>query len=280
MTRVNRVFAIAAIALVLTLGAMSASAAVAGRINIEGSTTVLPVVQRLAEEFMAVNKGVKMSIRGGGSGNGITALIDSRTNIGMSSRFVKMSEIKSAVAKDVYLVPIRIAIDGIAAVVHPSNSVQKLTVAQLKSIYAGEVTNWNQVGGPNLKIVVVARDSSSGTYETWNELIMGGAKTASTALVQASNGAVADLVSRTPGGIGYVSLGYVSSKLKALPVATGTHYVAPTVSNVQRGTYPLNRDLFVFTNGWPQGEVKQFINFVLGSDGQKVVEDEGFIPLW
>lgn len=280
MTRVNRLFAIGALTLVLALSANQAPGAAANIINVEGSTTVLPIVQRLAEEFMSGHKSIDMSIRGGGSGNGIAALIDSRTDIGMASRFAKISEVKSAAAKDVYLVPIRIAIDGIAAVVHPSNGVQKLTMAQLKSVYSGAVTNWNQVGGPNLKIVVVARDSSSGTYETWNELIMDGAKTTSGALMQASNGAVADLISRTPGGIGYISLGYLSSKVKALPVAATATYVAPTVSNVQKGEYPLNRDLFLFTNGWPQGEIKEFINYILSAEGQKIVAEEGFIPLW
>ena len=251
------------------------------QITLQGSTTVLPIAQRAAELFMAKNPEVSISVRGGGSGNGIAALIDNAVQIANASRFIKFDEVKKAVANGVYPVPHRIALDGIAVVVNPKNSVDKLTIAQLKKIYTGEITNWKEVGGPDKKIVVISRDTSSGTYEVFEELVLQGAKVVASALLQSSNGAVSDVVSRTPGAVGYVGLGYLSDKLKAVKIgATEKAYIEPSLATVQAGQYPIARNLYLFTNGWPTGDAARFINFILSAEGQKIVKEEGFVPLY
>ncbi|MEA4883934.1 MAG: phosphate ABC transporter substrate-binding protein [Clostridia bacterium] len=275
--RSTAVICMLAFTLVLSTGLASARS----QVTVQGSTTVLPIVQRMAEEFMKENPSVSMSVRGGGSGNGLAALIDSTVQIAMASRFIKPEEVKRAIANDVYPVPFRIALDGIAVVVNSKNPVDKLTLAQLKSVYTGEITNWKQLGGPDLKIVAVSRDTSSGTYEVYEELVMKGARVAPDALLQASNGAVVDVVSRTPGAIGYVGLGYLASNLKAVKVGVSDKaYVQPSLASVQSGQYPIARNLYVFTKDWPTGDSARFIDFMLSPAGQKVVREEGFVPLW
>ncbi|HBK60445.1 MAG TPA: phosphate ABC transporter substrate-binding protein [Firmicutes bacterium] len=251
------------------------------QVTIQGSTTLLPFVQAAAEEFTSKNPSISVSVRGGGSGNGLAALIDSTVQIAMASRFIKPEEVQKAAARGVYPVPIRVALDGIGAIVHPKNPVSRLTLSQLRSIYTGEVTNWKQLGGPDLKVVPVSRDTSSGTYEVWSERVMGGARVVGSALMQASNAAVADIVARTPGAIGYVGLGYVSSSVKAVQVgASAKAFIEPSLTTVQSGQYPIARELFVFTNGWPEGDVASFINFLLSSEGQRIARGEGFVPMW
>jgi len=188
-------FIIVCLALVLFFTTGLASA---GNIVIKGSTTVLPIAQKVAEAYMKQNPDIKISISGGGSGNGIKALIDGSTDIGDSSRFIKDKEVKLAVEKGRYPVPFAVAYDCIVPVVHPSNSVVNLTMAQLKAIYKGEVKNWKDVGGPDRPIVVISRDTSSGTYEVWEGKIMHKERVFPGALLQASNGAVAQAVYQKP----------------------------------------------------------------------------------
>jgi len=147
----------------------SASFAVASNIVIKGSTTVLPIAQKVAEAYMKENPDVFISLSGGGSGNGIKAIIDGTTDIADSSRFIKGKEVTLAVEKGVYPVPFRVAYDCIVPVVHPSNPIKDITMDQLKSIYNGEVKNWKDIGGPDKKLVVISRDTSSGTYEVWHK---------------------------------------------------------------------------------------------------------------
>jgi len=268
------------LALVLCVSLSVGRVEARSQITIQGSTTVLPIAQRAAEVFMAKHPEVSISVRGGGSGNGIAALVDKAVQIATASRFIKFDEVKKAVANGVYPVPHRVALDGIAVIVNPQNPVDKLTVGQLKKIFAGEITNWKQVGGRDLKIVVVSRDSSSGTFETFQELVLQGARVAASALLQASNGAVADVVTRTPGAVGYVGLGYLSGKVKALRIGTTDKaYVDPSVATVQAGQYPLARALYMFTDGWPTGDEARFIDFVLSAEGQRIAQEEGFVPL-
>ncbi|HHY46562.1 MAG TPA: phosphate ABC transporter substrate-binding protein [Firmicutes bacterium] len=272
--------AAAILALTLALGTVGISAATQ-QLTLTGSTTVLPIAQRAAEVFMEKNKGANISVRGGGSGNGIAALIDGTTDIADSSRFIKQSEVEKAVAKGVYPVPHKVALDGIAIVVHPSNSIRRLTINQIKDIYTGKINNWKELGGPNRKIVAVSRDTSSGTYEVFEELVVKGERVRADALMQASNGAVASTVASTPGAIGYVGLGYVSEKLKALEVSRDGHeWVRPSNQTVIDGDYPIARTLFMFTNGWPSGLAAKFINFIQSPAGQKLVEEVGFVPLY
>lgn len=269
--------------LLLCAVALGASAVpTRGQVTVQGSTTVLPFVQRAAEEFMLKNPSVSISVRGGGSGNGIAALIDSTVDIAVSSRFIKPDEVKRAKANGVSPVSFTIALDGIAVIVNPRNSVNRLSLSQLKAIYTGRITNWKQLGGPDMAIVPISRDSSSGTFEVFSTIALGGARVTPDALLQASNGAVADIVSRTPGAVGYVGIGYLSSRVKAIQVRTedpDSSYVTPSYASVQSGKYPMARELFVFTNGSPAGAVLEFIDFMMSPEGQKLAEEEGFVPI-
>ncbi|HPE45383.1 MAG TPA: PstS family phosphate ABC transporter substrate-binding protein, partial [Deltaproteobacteria bacterium] len=182
-------------------------------ITIKGSTTVLPVAQIAAEEFMDRNPGITISVQGGGSGVGIASLLDKTTDIADSSRKIKKEEIAKAQAAGVNPHEIVIALDGIAVVVHPANKVSALTKAQIKDIYTGKVSNWKEIGGPDAKIVTVSRDTSSGTYEAFETLAINKEKVRPDALTTASNQAVAQTVAQTPGAIGYVGHGYLTDKV-------------------------------------------------------------------
>ncbi|NCC23681.1 MAG: phosphate ABC transporter substrate-binding protein [Deltaproteobacteria bacterium] len=249
----------------------------AGAIKVNGSTTVLPIGQAAAEAFMKENPNISVSISGGGSGNGIKAIVDGSTDIAMSSRFIKDKEIAMAVEKNRYPVPFAVAYDCIVPVVHPSNPVSNLTLDQLKGLYMGTVKNWKEVGGPDKQVVVISRDTSSGTYEVWEEKVMKKERVFAGALLQASNGAVAQAVAKNPFAIGYVGYGYLNKDLKALTVNS----VVGSPDTTLDGTFPISRALFMFTNGWPEGDAAKFINFVLNPNkGQKLVKEQGFVPLF
>ena len=248
----------------------------ADQIVVNGSTTVLPVAQAAAEEYMKSRTDVSISISGGGSGNGIKALIDQTTDIADSSRFLKDSEVKSALEKGVYPVPLRIAMDAIVPIVHPRNPVQDLTIEQLSLIYQGKIKNWKEVGGEDLKIVIVSRDTSSGTYEVWEEKVLHKAKVTPRAQLQASNGAVSQAVSRNRYAIGYIGFGYLNQDVKALKV----NGIEATMESALAGVYPVSRPLFMFTRGWPTGAVSDFMNYILSPKGQEIVKKEGYIPLY
>ena len=249
----------------------------AGDLVIKGSTTVLPIAQKTAEAYMKANPDVSISISGGGSGNGIKAIIDGTTDIADSSRFIKDKEIRLAVEKGVYPVPFAVAYDCIVPIVHPSNTVGDLSMEQLKSIYKGEVKNWKEVGGPDLKIVVVSRDTSSGTYEVWEEKVMKKERVYPGALLQASNGAVAQAVAKNPNAVGYLGRGDLKADVKAVSVGG----VVGSEESTLNGTFPVSRPLYMFTKGWPTGDAADYINYVLHPQkGQQLVRDAGFVPLY
>jgi len=268
------ILAIVALAFTLNLKVASVHAE-KKRIVIQGSTTVLPIAQKCAEVFMQKHPQANISVRGGGSGTGIAALIDGICDIADSSRPMKDKEIKKALEKGVNPVAHVIAMDGIAVIVHPSNPVNELTLTQLKDIYTGKISNWSELGGKNQKIVVISRDVASGTFECFKKLVLKKERVRPDALLQASNAAVLSVVKRTEGAIGYVGLGYLSSEVKALKIEG----VFPSEDTVLKGTYPISRPLFMYTNGKPKGLVKDFIDFVLSKEGQKIVKEQGFVPL-
>ena len=176
-------------------------------IVISGSTTVLPIIQSAGEAFMAANPDIPLAISGGGSGSGIKALNEGLCDVAMSSRDAKQTEIDLGAKRGVTLVRTAVAVDALVPVVHPDNSVKELSKQQLRDIFSGKITNWKEVAGADDKIVVISRDTSSGTYETWMEIIMKGDKVLPAALLQASNGTVVQTVSKNKKAIGYIGFG-------------------------------------------------------------------------
>ncbi|ANZ45373.1 PstS family phosphate ABC transporter substrate-binding protein [Cloacibacillus porcorum] len=256
----------------------AATMAMAAPIVMDGSTTVLPFGQAAVEQFMKENAGVKFSVSGTGTGNGFKSLADGSAQIANASRFIKDSEIKSCMDKNVYPVPFAVALDCIVPIVHKDNPVKGLSHAQLKDIYSGKVTNWKEVGGADAPIVVVGRDTSSGTYGTWQEMIMDkGEKIRVTpkAQVASSSGAMLSSVSKNKNAIGYEGMGYVNKTVKGLQVDG----VSATAATARSGKYPLSRYLYMFTNGWPKGEVLDFIMYMQSDAGQKIVNGTGFVSL-
>ena len=245
------------------------------KITITGSTTVLPIAQRSAEVYMDIHEDVNVSIRGGGSGVGIAALIDGRADIADASRPIKTKELKTARERGIDPFANVVAKDGIAVVVHSDNPVNALSLETLKRIYTGEINNWKEVGGPSRPIVVISRDFASGTFEVFKKLVLGGAKVRDGALMLASNKAVATTVTTTPDAIGYIGLGYLSDDVKALKMDG----VIPTNETVKDGSYKLARPLYMYTNGKPKGLLKSYIDFVLSKEGQRIVKEVGYVPV-
>ncbi len=249
----------------------------AGNLVIKGSTTVLPIAQKIVEAYMKDNPDVKISLSGGGSGDGIKAIIDGTTDIANSSRFIKDKEVALAVEKGAYPVPFAVAYDCIVPVVHSSNTVQNLTLTQLKDIYMGKIRNWKDLGGPSWPIVVISRDTSSGTYEVWESLVMKKERVFPAALLQASSGAIVQAVSKNKNAVGYIGIGYLDASIKAVAV-NGIEGSAKTTLD---GTFPISRPLFMFTRGWPEKDASSFINYVLNPEkGQLLVKEAGFVPLY
>ena len=245
-------------------------------ITITGSTTVLPIAQKAAEVYMKKNPGVRISVAGTGSGDGIKSVIDGTADIGDASRDMKTKEVTLAKEKGVTPKKFTVALDCIVPVVNPANPVKDLSLAQLKDIYTGKIKNWSQVGGNDKPIVVISRDSSSGTFEVWNHRVLGKkTRVRPDAQLQASNGAVAQAVAGNKYAIGYVGIGYLNDKLKGLTVSGVTASAKTAMDN----SYPIARGLYMFTNGEPKGQTAKFIAFVMSDEGQKIAKEEGFVPV-
>ena len=247
------------------------------KIVIDGSTTVGPIAKAFAEYFMAENTDVNVSVSESGSGNGAKSLINGVCDIADMSRFMKEKEFKAAVANDIMPVAHVVAVDGIAIVVHPSNRVKNLTVEQIKQIYAGQITNWSQVGGPDMKIVKVGRDTNSGTYETFESLVMKEERVSGDTETAASNGQIRARVQSTKAAVGYLGLGFIDRTVKSLMV----NDIEPTRGTIASGVYPIARPLFMFTNGYPKlgTPLHAFITLHLSEKGQEIVEGIGFVPV-
>ncbi|PKN69799.1 MAG: phosphate ABC transporter substrate-binding protein [Deltaproteobacteria bacterium HGW-Deltaproteobacteria-12] len=247
----------------------------ADSVVIKGSTTVLPITQAALDAYMKANKGVQVSLSGGGSGEGIKALIDKTTNIANSSREIKKEEIALASAKGVKPVEHVVAYDALIPIVHPKNKVKGLSTDQLSLIYQGKITNWKEVGGEDLKIVVISRDSSSGTFESWDHFVMKKTKVTPRAQMLASSGAIVTAIAKNRYAISYVGMGYINKSVKALEV----NGVAASAETALSKEYPFSRELYMYTNGEPTGETAGFIAFLKSDQGQKIVKKEGFVPL-
>ncbi|HTM18873.1 MAG TPA: phosphate ABC transporter substrate-binding protein [Kofleriaceae bacterium] len=254
------------ILLLLVLAACKRHSGGEGAITIAGSTSVQPFAEKWGEAYHEEH-GVEITVQGGGSTAGVKATTDGAADIGTCSRELKPDEAGKVTATIV-------AHDAEAVIVHPSNPVSDLTVDQLRGIYAGDITNWKDVGGPDKKINVVTREAGSGSRGAFEELAMKGKTIASSALVQNSQGAVRQLVAGDPGAIGYVSHGVVDKSVKALKLGG----VEVSFETVKAGTYVLYRPFLFLTKGPPTGQLKEFIDWVLGPEGQAIAAKEGLFP--
>lgn len=250
-------------------------------LNIKGSDTVLPLAQKSAEQFMKTNPDQSIAVVGGGSGTGITALMDGNTDIAMSSRDIKGEEKLKFQEKQIQIEVKTIAVDALAVIVHPENKVEQLTREQLEKIFTGEITNWKDVGGNDDAIVVYSRENSSGTYEFFKEHVMSKKNYASTVLNMPATGAIVQSVGQTKGAIGYIGVAYLSSGVKAIKVSydEGKTFVAPSIATAKDKTYPIARPLYYIYDTKIESKVKSFIDYCLSPEGQKLVEEVGYIPL-
>ena len=255
-------------------------------IQVKGSDTLVNLALAWAEEYTRLYPDARISVTGGGSGTGIAALINGTVDIANASREMKAEEIAKARANGSDPVEFTVALDAIAIVVNPSNPVDGLTLQQISDIYTGKVTNWTQVGGEDRPIVLLSRESNSGTYVYFLENVvrLGDSKSDAlfspeTLLMPSSEGISAE-VRQNPNAIGYDGLGYVTpdQKTVAVAVADGAPYVLPSVETVNDGTYPISRPLYMYTVGEPTGHIKAYLDWVLG-DGQGLIAGLGFVPL-
>lgn len=277
----------------LLVGALLAAtpALVSGQtfIQVKGSDTEVNLVQRLAELYMEDHPGVAFAVTGGGSGTGIAALINGKVDIANSSRAIKDKEIEQARARGVEPVAFVIAMDGLSVIVHESNPLESLTVDQVARIFKGEITNWNQVGGPDLAITMYGRQSNSGTYVFFRDDVLKGDYSGRVRRMN-GNAQIVEAVRRDKSGIGYVGVGYVKDEETGSPVeglkplkirrAAGAPAASPLDPEaVCSGDYPIARPLYQYTDGAPTGVVADYIRWVMGEEGQKVAVEMGFYPI-
>jgi len=255
----------------MSLGALSH----AEDMRIDGSTTVLPIAQKAAEVYMKKNPSVKIYVSGSGSGTGIKALIDGTTDIATSSREAKDKEIASGKKKGIKLTAHKVALDGIVPIVHPSMKINDITMEQLRNIYNGKVKSWKEIGGPDRPIAVVSRDTSSGTYEVWEEKVLHKDRVRADALLVASNGQAVQTIAQNKYAMGYIGIGYIDKSVKVLTIKGKS----ASEETVRDGSWPVARPLFMYTNGKPSGVIAKFIDFVLSSEGQKIVNEVKYVSI-
>jgi len=280
------VVVVALVVIIVTLGGGGGSSS----IKIIGSNTVTPLSSVWAEEFMGTNADVSIAVSGPGSGVGIAALINGTTDICQASRQIKQSEIDQAEANGVEPYEIQVATDALSVVVHPSNPVSELTILQLSAIYTGEITNWNEVGGNDIEIVAIARDTNSGTHVFFKEHVvqMQGLPAEDKSLEYGGNVLMlpsteegVNQVADNPNAVFYPGLGYVTEAVKSLAIkqtadSTG---ILPSLQTALDGTYPIARPLLFYTDGEPTGVIKDFVDYCLSPEGQDKVIEIGYVPL-
>ncbi len=251
----------------------------------KGSDTLVNLALAWAEEYMGLHPEVRISVTGGGSGTGIAAIINGTADLANASRGMKEEEFAEAQANGITPVEHVVAQDAIAVVVNPGNPVQQLTLQQISDIYIGKITNWREVGGEDRPIVLLSRESNSGTYVYFLENVIRLGEESDllfspdTLLMPSSEGISAE-VRHNPNAIGYDGLGYVTPDQKMLGIARDAAgpYVLPSVETVNNGAYPISRPLYMYTAGEPQGQLKAYLDYIL-SEGQAAVVILGFVPL-
>ena len=269
-----------AAAALISAAAMSGSAQ-AGAITMKGSDTMVILGQRWAEDYMKSNAGVTIQVTGGGSGTGISALINGTTDICQSSR--SMSPAEKEKVRDRYATTgseIPVARDGLSVYVNESNPIAEIDMDQLRLIFTGKVTNWKELGGADAKIIVYSRENSSGTYVFFKEHVLKGADYTVRAQTMPGTAAVVNAVAKEKFGIGYGGAAYAKG-IKVLKVKkdAGSAGVLPELANVKSGSYPLSRPLFFYTRNKPSGDIKAFVDWVLSAEGQAVVSKVGYFPI-
>jgi phosphate transport system substrate-binding protein len=261
-----------------------------GSFNIVGSNTVEPLSVVWAEEFMEIHSGVSIAVSGPGSGVGIAYLIDGTTDVAQASRQIKPAEIEAAHDNGVNPYEIQVATDALSVIVHPSNPVSELTIAQISAIYTNQITNWSEVGGNDAEILVVSRDTNSGTHVFFKEHVvqMAGLPTEDTSLEYGpdvlflpSTKQGVDEVAQNPNAIFYPGLGYLTDEVKPLAIKQTADIpgVLPSVETALDGSYPIARPLLFYTKGEPTGVIKAFIDYCLSNEGQAKVTEVGYVPL-
>ena len=251
------------------------------KITVKGSDTMVILAQRWAEKYMAAHPDVVIQVTGGGSGTGISALINGTTDICNASRPMKPSERDKL--KQRFGTPgveIKSARDGLAIYVNDSSPVTELSLEQIRRIYTGRITNWKDIGGPDAKIIVYGRENNSGTYVYFKDFVLEGEDYVSAMQSMPGTSAVVNAVAKDKFGIGYGGSAYGKGirELKVKAEASGTAY-APTLENIRAGTYPITRFLFMYVKNRPTGAMKEYIDWILGDEGQKVVNDVGYFPI-
>jgi phosphate transport system substrate-binding protein len=282
--------AASALAIALALAGHVSPAAAGDTITVKGSDTMVILGQRWAEEYMKERKDVTIQVTGGGSGTGIAALLNGTTTLANSSRPIKAEEKEAAKKNGIDVVEIKTAMDALAVVVNASNPVDRLTVKQAGMIYSGYINNWKQVGGPDKKIIRYTRESNSGTYVFFKEHVLNNRDYAADAQTIPGTSAVAEAVAKDPAGIGFGGVAYFATnpKLKILKIARDekSEPITPLLAGgrinfdvVWSQTYPIARYLYVYSAGQPKGAVKEYLDWILGSKGQEIVEKIDYVPL-
>lgn len=251
-------------------GDLDAFAGRKGRLTIAGGTAHIPVMNEAAKRIMRANKGIRITVAGGGSALGVQKVGEGLVDIGNTGRAPSPAE-----TAKYGLVSFPFALDGVAVVVHPSNPVDALTTEQVRALFAGEAASWKDLGGPDLAVRLHTRDGSSATRQVFREKILGGEDIAAAARTVASNRAMRVAVACDPGAVGYLAIGFIDGSVKA-PLLDG---VAPTQENAWNGTYTVARRLFMNTRGEPSGLAADFIAYILGPEGAEIIFANGYIPL-
>ena len=249
--------------------------------RIKGSDTMLPLSQKEAESFMKANTFQTVTVTGGGSGVGISALLEGTTDLAQTSRKIKFDEKQKLQEGGKSVKEVIAAYDALAVVVHPSNKVKNLTREQLEGIFTGKIKNWKDVGGDDLKIIPYARETSSGTYEFFKESVLKNKNYMNGIMSMPATGSIVQSISQTKGAISYIGLAYLGKDVKAVHVSydNGKTYTEPSVVNSKNGTYPVVRPLYYYYVTNAESKVKPFIDYVLSDAGQKIVAEIGFITV-
>lgn len=253
----------------------------------KGSDTLVNLALAWAEKYQSDFPGTRISVTGGGSGTGIAALINGTVDIANASRSIKPEEVENAQANGIAPVEIVVARDAIAIIVNLDNPVSELTIDQISSIYSGKITNWSEVGGEDRPIVKLSRETNSGTHVYFLEQVLRKGNpedktlfSADTLLLPSSEG-ISSEIRQNPNAIGYDGLGYVTDDLKVVAVAreSGNDYVLPSADSVNEFRYPISRDLYMYTDGEPSGNILEYINWILSPEAQTIVTQLGFVPI-